>query len=169
MPFNTAIVCMAYGTDLTGFGPSPMAKDIVAKARTLEPRFPGAGYILQGGYSYNGGPTESKIMAKMLADKSEHTVILTDTSSMNTIEGAEEIIRFAKEAGYNQIVIVAERFHLWRVQYTFRKLLKGTDIQYQRAAVDTPFGGNSQSRLNSAWNWWTWEILARIYTILFVH
>lgn len=166
-----AIVVMSYGTNSSGQGTSPQTKDVLSELMHMLKFYDwlsDAPVILQGGYSHNGGPTESELMAEELKGQIGSRPIYLDLSSKDTIEGALEVRRIAQTEGITRLIILAQSFHAWRVNYTFARVLTGSGISH---AVESdwnrsPFGGNSQRRLNSAARWWFWEILARAYTFL---
>jgi uncharacterized SAM-binding protein YcdF (DUF218 family) len=167
MARKTALVLMAYGTDTTGQGPSPMTRDVVKLAQDQEAKYPGAIYFLQGGYSANGGTPESEITRKLISnDRKLVPQMYLEETSKNTVEGAKQILKLAREHDVTRLVLVAQRIHARRVSYTFGRLTRGTRYTFKVMSAQTPFGGNSQKRLNSAFWWRIWEIPAWLATWL---
>lgn len=165
-----AIVCQAYGTDPTGSKPSEMDKDVTTEAFTLATRNRDVeAFILQGGYSFGGGPTESELMAGILSGTFENKRIILEKESMNTLQGARAIRRIAEENEFEVLFVIGEWFHLGRITSTYYGVFRASNIALQFFEVRTPFGPNSQKRLQSAWRWWPWEILARVATPILIH
>lgn len=166
---DTAIVCQAYGTDPTGKLPSEMDKDVCFEAVSLAIWNQIETIIVQGGFSFQGGPKEAELMARRLQNGPwKPSRIIEEKESLNTLEGAKAILQIAKRERLEELYIIAQSFHIRRVAFTYRWVFRRSGIELRFSEAHTKFGPNSQKRLTSWWRWWPWEIAATIGTPIYI-
>ena len=163
-----AVIVMAYGTDPAGTEVSQMEKDVIWRAWDLVNTHVPEYVIFQGGYHVGNNPTEAELMETYMRSLSPSRVeyeAIREGKSKNTVEGARKILQMFENLDVDRVLIVCQRFHVWRVSYTFSKILGDRGIGVTTFNVNTPFGPNSQRRLTNPILWWPWELLARLVTM----